>query len=339
MTARTKKGLQRPDFNVRNEVSGLLAEVRLIAAAIADFSIGAGRGLAMQGPPYFFLVLEGECWLHEEDCRPVRLEVGDSIISLRGDVARLALTDNIADFDDIGEVWRANGAPTASFRGYDMPLRFLCGDSGSRCRLMGSALILSRSTGKSGLVREAPAILRLTAGETRLGNWAAAINETLKPDDGDPLTGFAIAGSALSQFLLIEQLKAYLVRDPIRLTASVRGGEGEKIWNLIRIMQRDPAQSWSIASMARAAAMSRTSFIQSFGALTGTTPFRFLAACRMDHAADLLRTSGLSVGEIGTLSGYQSQRAFRDAFSQAFGMAPHAFRKTLERAIEPAVLA
>lgn len=328
MITRSENGLERPDLNTGKQLSMLLADIRLVAASVAEFTIGGGRGLAMHSLPFFFLVLDGECYWHEGAARPVRLSVGDSVVALRGDLVRLSFTGEVTGFDDIGDVWRASGAPPASFQNYGTPLHLICGERGPACQLMGSALVFSRSAGTSGLIKEAPPVLHLTAAETRLNNWAAAVRDVLRSEADDPLTGFDIAGSALAQFLLTEQLKAYLVRDRAQPMASLGGGRAQRIWRVIQAVQIDPGRAWTIASMAREAAMSRTNFVQSFGELTGTTPFRFLAACRMDHAAELLRGSEVSVAETATLCGYQSQRAFRQAFSRAFGVAPLAFRKS-----------
>lgn len=335
MTSRSKKGLERPDFSIDDVASGLLTEIRLVAASVAEFSIGAGRGLEMEGPPYFFLVLEGECWWNERDGTPARLAPGDCLLALRGDMARLSMTGDVEVFDDIREVWRASGSPRVDLQGYDKPLRLVCGEQGSMCRLMGSALIFPRSASKSGLIREAPPVVHLRADETHLRHWAAAVSDTFKREDEDPGACHALASTALSQFLLIEQLKAYLARDHVRLAASIGAGERANIWRLIRRLQRESGQPWTIAEMARESAMSRTSFVQTFSELTGTTPFRYLAACRMDHAAGLLKEDRLTIEEIATLCGYQSPRAFRSAFHLAFGTTPREFRRASRSADEP----
>lgn len=335
MTGRSEKGLKRPDFDFDDAALELLAEIRLVAASIAEFSIGVGRGLAMEGPSYFFLVLQGECWWSGQDVAPVRLTPGDSLLALRGGIARLGLSHETDDFDDIGEVWRASGSPPVQLRGYDRPLHLVCGDQAQPCRLMGSALIFARSAGRSALIREAPPILHLCAGETRLGHWTEALSDTLRRQDDDPGACRALASTALAQFLLIEQLKAYLTRDVDRLVSSAGAGERGNIWKLIHRLQREPGQPWTMAAMARETAMSRTRFIEAFSELTGTTPFRYLAACRMDHAAGLLKEGRLPIEEIAPLCGYQSQRAFRNAFHVAFGTTPRNYRRLSMSAAEP----
>ena len=79
--------------------------------------------------------------------------------------------------------------------------------------------------------------------------------------------------------------------------------------------------------MAREAGMSRTHFAEYFGQVTGMTPFRYLAACRMERAGKLLRDTDLPVADIALRCGYRSERAFRETFVQAHQMRPLAFRK------------
>ena len=68
-------------------------------------------------------------------------------------------------------------------------------------------------------------------------------------------------------------------------------------------------------------------FAEYFGHVTGTTPFRYLAACRIDRADELLHETDLPIADIALQCGYRSERAFREAFVLAHQMRPLAFRK------------
>lgn len=327
----SKTRLERPNYDTDMQLAGLLSEVRIIAASVAEFALGARQGIAMEGAPHFFIVLEGECWLYENEGNPVKLGPGDSVATLRGDIARLGTASDVKDFAAIADIWRGSGSPPLGLKGFDMPLRLVCGGDEAACRLVGCAMIYSRSTSRSALIKHAPAVLHLAAEETGLADLAVAVGNGFKRQRSDR---YGIASTAFAQYLLIEQLKAYVERDHERVTSSIAAGGGDGIWKLIHLLRQEPARAWSIASMAREAAMSRTRFIQMFGELTGMTPFRFLAACRMDHAAELLRTTRIAIEEIARSSGYRSERAFRAAFLHEFSMTPGMFRDAARNTFE-----
>lgn len=59
------------------------------------------------------------------------------------------------------------------------------------------------------------------------------------------------------------------------------------------------------------------------------TPGEYLARCRLRKAMALLRDSSLPLAEIALATGFFDQSHFSRTFRQHFGVAPHAFRKTL----------
>jgi transcriptional regulator GlxA family with amidase domain len=90
----------------------------------------------------------------------------------------------------------------------------------------------------------------------------------------------------------------------------------------LALLHHDPAQSWSVATMARAVAMSRSPFAARFMALVGEPPLTYLTRWRMHLATSLLRDGRLSVSEVAGRVGYASAAAFSKAFKRRFGAAP-----------------
>jgi transcriptional regulator GlxA family with amidase domain len=72
--------------------------------------------------------------------------------------------------------------------------------------------------------------------------------------------------------------------------------------------------------------MSRSRFAELFGKAVGEPPLRYLHRWRLATAADLLRESNLSVGEIARSIGYESEAAFSRAFKTMFGTPPREAR-------------
>jgi AraC-like DNA-binding protein len=94
----------------------------------------------------------------------------------------------------------------------------------------------------------------------------------------------------------------------------------------LRAIHRFPEKTWTIASLARLSAMSRTLFVTSFVKGTGETPGHYLAVLRLERARDLLQQSPLPLAVIAHRSGYGSDVAFIRAFKRRFGVSPGRFR-------------
>jgi methylphosphotriester-DNA--protein-cysteine methyltransferase len=89
------------------------------------------------------------------------------------------------------------------------------------------------------------------------------------------------------------------------------------------LMGRTPGEAWPVARLARALAMSPSSFARHFRAGAGTTPARALAALRMRHAAARL-ARGERVLDVALDLGFGSGSAFARAWRRHHGSAPRA---------------
>jgi len=72
--------------------------------------------------------------------------------------------------------------------------------------------------------------------------------------------------------------------------------------------------------------MSRAAFAKRFKVLVGQPMFSYLTNLRMQKAKRLLRESALPVYDIAEQVGYESERAFTNAFNKQIGTTPKRFR-------------
>jgi len=70
---------------------------------------------------------------------------------------------------------------------------------------------------------------------------------------------------------------------------------------------------------------------QLFKEVTGVNLSDYLEKVRMEHAIELLRTSGQTVDEIAARVGYNSSHSFRRAFKRVTGVSPSSYRLSLSR--------
>ncbi|MGN0793571.1 MAG: AraC family transcriptional regulator [Aristaeellaceae bacterium] len=82
----------------------------------------------------------------------------------------------------------------------------------------------------------------------------------------------------------------------------------------------------SVTELARSVGLSEYHFIRVFRQTMGATPRQYIIMSRMNHARYLLKTTTLSVGEIGSMVGYASESMFTAAFRRTQGMTPTRYR-------------
>jgi AraC-like DNA-binding protein len=92
------------------------------------------------------------------------------------------------------------------------------------------------------------------------------------------------------------------------------------------LVHRDPAQPWTVASLARETAMSRSAFAARFTELVGEPVMHYVTRWRMQVALDWLQQDDVGVAELAARLGYESEAAFSRAFKRTIGVSPGASR-------------
>lgn len=93
-------------------------------------------------------------------------------------------------------------------------------------------------------------------------------------------------------------------------------------------MVAHPGARHSVSSLARAAFLSRSAFEARFSRIVGRSPMSVLRDLRMRQAAEQLRTTTMTVDEIGHHAGYASASSFVRAFRRAHGCDPTSYRRS-----------
>lgn len=100
----------------------------------------------------------------------------------------------------------------------------------------------------------------------------------------------------------------------------------ERLRPALALIHEQPAKSWSLDDLARASAMSRTTFAQRFRGVAGRPALAYLIDWRMLLAQRELRASDTRVGALAFTLGYSSESAFSSAFKRHLGESPLAYR-------------
>jgi AraC-like DNA-binding protein len=96
----------------------------------------------------------------------------------------------------------------------------------------------------------------------------------------------------------------------------------------MRAIHGQPAQQWTLGSLAHEAGLSRSVFAERFANCVALSPMSYLGRWRMQLAARRLEIPGVSIAQIAAEVGYESEAAFNRSFKKYVGVPPGAWRKT-----------
>ena len=131
----------------------------------------------------------------------------------------------------------------------------------------------------------------------------------------------------LVHILLVQALRTYVaVEDHPRgwLGALVDA----KIGAALALMHRHGARQWTVADLATAVGMSRSSFALRFKTIVGQAPLDYWLQWRMHRAGHILRNGNRTVSSVAFAYGYESESSFGRAFKRVLGCAPTSYRKS-----------
>jgi AraC-like DNA-binding protein len=120
----------------------------------------------------------------------------------------------------------------------------------------------------------------------------------------------------LAELLFTYALRQYLTDNPAEVGMLAIYGH-PRLARVIDAIHQRPEQEWTLESMSKEAALSRTSFAETFKAVSGWTPGKYLTWWRMQLAWSLL-TDGENSAEVASKVGYRSESAFSRIFQKTF---------------------
>ncbi len=158
-------------------------------------------------------------------------------------------------------------------------------------------------------------------GSGRLSQLVKLVGE--ESADGKP--GSEIMLSRLVDLLLVEAMRS--TTSGSAPPGLLRGLGDERLAVALKQIHARIGHAWSVEQMAKAAALSRSSFFERFQRKVGVAPMEYLLSWRMEIAKGLLRRDGLSVTEVAGRVGYGSGSAFSIAFSRHVGQSPSRYAR------------
>lgn len=175
--------------------------------------------------------------------------------------------------------------------------------------------------------------------------------EVLYVDEGDILTS---AGSAAGIDLLLHLVRKDFGPDVANsvarrmVVAPHRSGEqapfverpvphhpGSHLSAVLDAVRQRPAKLWTIANMARIAAMNKRTFVRRFRDAIGLSPGAWVIQQRVAVAQELLETSNLSIEAIAVEVGMRTAANLQLYFHGHVGISPTVYREHFRRELIP----
>lgn len=275
---------------------------------------GAGRWSVRYpafGQSSFALVLKGGCWLDAEGIRTMALEEGDFVLfpatpgfTMASDRAvKAASIRTVATDLRVDEVFHGDATLEPSMS------------------MLGGYFAFDPVNAKllQGLL---PGMCRIRATDPAAGSMTA-LAELIQREVRENRAGRELVLGRLVEVMLVEALRCA----PAGMTARglLAGLRDPKLAAALRAIHTETGRPWTLATLAREAAMSRSAFAGRFASVVGMTPLNYLLQWRIAVARNLLAREGKSVGETAFAVGYESASGFSTAFRRETGRSPKEF--------------
>jgi AraC-like DNA-binding protein len=307
-------------------LSAVLAPIRLQRTR---WAFTAGRGPwgvtlpASKSCIRFHYLLRGSAWLSVEKTNEPRVALSG------GDLAVLPLGHGHALRDH-------PRSPTSPFdelarcaeRPNSIVMHINVGSKGPETTFITGAFVLDDPLARP-LLTTLPPLIRMTPDDERA---VPSFLENIRFITGEVEQGRAgseIVLLRMADVIFIQILRAYLARLPDDGGGFLGALRDPSTAAAIAAMHRRPEAPWTVASLAKEAGVSRSVFAARFTQLVSEPPLAYLTQLRMQRAASLLR-EGATLAKASRMTGYASEASFSHAFRQWSGLAPGAWRKTLE---------
>lgn len=281
-----------------------------IVSGAGDWSIRKPR----YEDPAFCLLLVGSCFLV--------LEGGDTLELREGDFLLLPAMPSFTLASDLSL------RPTPVDFDYSRASHYGTASGPPAMRMLGGYFRFHHANAKL-LVKLLPSVVHIRreeAGATRLQRIVELIGE--EADVERP--GRDLILERLVEVLLVEALRFRSASAPREEQGLLAGLADPRLARVLREIHVDVSRRWTVAQLARTAAMSRAAFAERFARKVGMPPMQYLLEWRVALAKDMLRGERPPLAEVAERIGYQSASAFSTAFTRLTGCSPSVFARSTD---------
>ncbi|MCG8038406.1 MAG: AraC family transcriptional regulator [Candidatus Thiodiazotropha taylori] len=261
--------------------------------------------IAGTGQVPFYLVDNGQAWIHMEGMEPRLIQAGDLVMFPHDSHHVLANSRKPQDRENINQ-------PQDCVKQENLT-SVLCG------------FYEFESDAAQLLLNDMPDIVQLSdARNNPTTDGIAHVLDTILIELKNNNPGRNIALRDLARLLLLHLLRncfsANLSQGYLKALIT------PQIGHALQLIHTRFNEEWTLDELARTIGMSRTAFAQKFHEYVGVPPAKYLTSWRMQEATNLLKNTSLSIEKIAEKCGYQSAASFRKAYKSHTGSTPRHIR-------------
>ena len=297
-------------------MSDVLSLVRMRGEVVCANQYSAPWSFSFLDPMAHFHIIErGTAWLSLGQREPVRLQAGDLAILPLGAGHVLGNDPGIppVPINQAMHTARREGA-VYQLGGGGEPTHVLSG------RFSFAGVLAPR------LLAVLPQLIHIEGGADQPIEWLRLTSRFLIEETRNPKPGSAIMLARLLDLLFVQAAREWGAKGPHNL-GWLSGLNDARIGRALSAIHEEPSRRWTVERLAEIAGLSRSAFAARFTEVVGETPLKYVAAWRLDLAAEHLRGGTAGIGEIAALVGYGSEAALTRAFRAQFDTTPAAFRR------------
>ena len=209
------------------------------------------------------------------------------------------------------------------------------GEGGAPTTLICGTVRFDQPAARS-LVEILPQIIHVDASDTPRAAWMHSVFTLMAAEAREFQPGGEAVITRLADVLVIQAIRSWIETAPAARMGWLGGLRDPHIGRALAMIHRDPGRAWTVESLAREAAMSRSAFAARFTKLVEEPAMQYVTRLRMQIAQDALATQGATVAELADRLGYRSEAAFARAFKRVIGRAPGAVGRHDEPVRRPA---
>lgn len=252
----------------------------------------------------FHLVTQGEGWLHVEGREPERMLPGHLVLFPADAAHVLASTPTLPAAEII------NRGPPVTMDG--PTTRLVCG------------FFRFDKRAADPLLSSLPSTMVLNLGDAPTSSARDLVQLWMR-EAADEQMGSNLAIDRYAELIFIQVLRTEMQAG--RLDGVIGALADVKLGPSLASIHQAPGEEHRLADLASQAGMSESAYSQRFKRQVGMTPGNYIKHWRMQLAQRALAETERSIADIADSSGYESEVAFRKAFSAYVGTAPARYRR------------
>ena len=277
---------------------------------------------AMKGYMWFHVVTHGRCWLEAQGAAPQLLDPGAFALVPHGEghVLRSDPTARARPVTDVPLEQVSDRYEVLRYGGGGTPTAMICG------------AVRFDHPAAHDLVALMPDIICLEPPGSLEAEWMQMTLRLMASEAKTLQPGGETTINRLCDVLIVQAIRNWITHDSSARRGWIGALHDPAIGRAISLIHRDPARAWTVESLAREVALSRSAFAARFSELVGESPKAYVTRWRMQVAHAWLGEADLTVSQVAVRLGYGSEAAFNRAFKRIVGVPPGAVKAVRKHA-------